>query len=363
MEDCCTERLQSLLGMIEAQDTADPRGIVEALGHEVVVLGLRDMLQGSGTLGSEDLDAWLDPVVDGSGRRAAPALALRAFHHEVNGQVDLAEADLERAHALAPEYGPASVELAMYLTMRGEFKRAVSVLNTIGSDGSAIAELFAGVHMDASGVGRNDPCPCGSGRKYKACHLGKPLATPAAVVDMVLLKLRMFVTDLWRGAAGLPVLALMAADGNPQGVGDMYNDDFLQSLAIFEGKGVDDFLGRLGALLPPDELLLAESWTGRNLGLYEIASKEPSARVRLTAAGSGDQFVVEDEELTELGTVGSLILTWLVPSGDGLRIAAPVLAIGAGQVDDVLALVEDDTTTSVDWAAWYGSQTGEHEDD
>jgi uncharacterized protein YecA (UPF0149 family) len=22
-------------------------------------------------------------------------------------------------------------------------------------------------------IGRNDPCPCGSGKKYKLCHLGK----------------------------------------------------------------------------------------------------------------------------------------------------------------------------------------------
>jgi len=22
-------------------------------------------------------------------------------------------------------------------------------------------------------VGRNDPCPCGSGKKFKKCHLGK----------------------------------------------------------------------------------------------------------------------------------------------------------------------------------------------
>ena len=26
-------------------------------------------------------------------------------------------------------------------------------------------------------VGRNDPCPCGSGKKYKKCCLGKDLAT------------------------------------------------------------------------------------------------------------------------------------------------------------------------------------------
>ena len=26
------------------------------------------------------------------------------------------------------------------------------------------------VRRDAPKVGRNDPCPCGSGRKYKQCH-------------------------------------------------------------------------------------------------------------------------------------------------------------------------------------------------
>jgi hypothetical protein len=25
-------------------------------------------------------------------------------------------------------------------------------------------------------IGRNDPCPCGSGKKYKNCHLGKAFA-------------------------------------------------------------------------------------------------------------------------------------------------------------------------------------------
>lgn len=30
--------------------------------------------------------------------------------------------------------------------------------------------------------GRNEPCPCGSGRKYKQCCLGQPLALPEAVV-------------------------------------------------------------------------------------------------------------------------------------------------------------------------------------
>jgi preprotein translocase subunit SecA len=27
------------------------------------------------------------------------------------------------------------------------------------------------VHRSDDKVGRNDPCPCGSGKKYKKCHL------------------------------------------------------------------------------------------------------------------------------------------------------------------------------------------------
>ncbi len=62
--------------------------------------------------------------------------------------------------------------------------------NMIGPMGSAVAELSSwGKDLDEGGdtrlqpvvnplrhVGRNDPCPCGSGRKYKKCCLGKATA-------------------------------------------------------------------------------------------------------------------------------------------------------------------------------------------
>ncbi|MDT8324176.1 MAG: SEC-C metal-binding domain-containing protein, partial [Bacteroidota bacterium] len=33
--------------------------------------------------------------------------------------------------------------------------------------------------MGANSVGRNDPCPCGSGKKYKKCCLAKDAAAQA----------------------------------------------------------------------------------------------------------------------------------------------------------------------------------------
>jgi preprotein translocase subunit SecA len=46
-------------------------------------------------------------------------------------------------------------------------------------DGGAHVETSRGPTSgdDFSRVGRNDPCPCGSGRKYKRCH-GDPRNAP-----------------------------------------------------------------------------------------------------------------------------------------------------------------------------------------
>ena len=35
----------------------------------------------------------------------------------------------------------------------------------------AIKKILAGQpRVDFAGAGRNDPCPCGSGKKFKSCH-------------------------------------------------------------------------------------------------------------------------------------------------------------------------------------------------
>jgi len=36
---------------------------------------------------------------------------------------------------------------------------------------------MADLGRGSSRVGRNDPCPCGSGKKYKQCHMKEDMAT------------------------------------------------------------------------------------------------------------------------------------------------------------------------------------------
>jgi preprotein translocase subunit SecA len=42
--------------------------------------------------------------------------------------------------------------------------------DNVGAAGGAAVAALAPVVRDGPKVGRNDPCPCGSGKKYKHCH-------------------------------------------------------------------------------------------------------------------------------------------------------------------------------------------------
>ncbi len=43
-----------------------------------------------------------------------------------------------------------------------------------GADDEPLPPPVETIRKEAVEIGRNDPCPCGSGKKYKQCCLGKP---------------------------------------------------------------------------------------------------------------------------------------------------------------------------------------------
>jgi uncharacterized protein len=141
-------------------------------------------------------DGWFDPLVmqpeDDQGRplqgRAAigPALApwVVGFEHALNhfGALEaLADADLPdlldcvRRHIPAQEGDEAAYTKALDQEhpLRGLDEAIEDLVNNV----VAIADLARGerlkvdtVRRAGPKVGRNDPCPCGSGRKFKQCH-------------------------------------------------------------------------------------------------------------------------------------------------------------------------------------------------
>jgi preprotein translocase subunit SecA len=47
--------------------------------------------------------------------------------------------------------------------------RPQRVVLSHGSENAAVGPI-APLRREGEKVGRNDPCPCGSGKKYKRCH-------------------------------------------------------------------------------------------------------------------------------------------------------------------------------------------------
>ena len=70
-----------------------------------------------------------------------------------------------RVEGVADEEAPLPAEIE---AMERRQRQATRVRLSHG--GPAVPEKIETVRRDADKVGRNDPCPCGSGKKYKKCH-------------------------------------------------------------------------------------------------------------------------------------------------------------------------------------------------
>ena len=55
-------------------------------------------------------------------------------------------------------------------TDRGTVSRRQSTSNRQNGNGRTLTATSAPRPVTANKIGRNDPCPCGSGKKYKKCH-------------------------------------------------------------------------------------------------------------------------------------------------------------------------------------------------
>jgi hypothetical protein len=97
---------------------------------------------------------WLRPV-QGDGADAAPRAPVRRPKTPLTLTGGGAEPN--------PAFGPASAAAP-----RGaaSARPAQNQPARVGGDDAAVKT----VRHDQPKVGRNDPCPCGSGKKYKKCH-------------------------------------------------------------------------------------------------------------------------------------------------------------------------------------------------
>jgi len=74
----------------------------------------------------------------------------------------------------APERRPPAVARRREVVSRPSSvvaRQAAPILQSNRSDGGSRPAPAGPVRADATQIGRNDPCYCGSGKKYKHCHM------------------------------------------------------------------------------------------------------------------------------------------------------------------------------------------------
>lgn len=255
-----------------------------------------------------------------------------------------AEAGYRTALQLAGDFYPAMRELATLASLRGEANQAVSLLQraAIPADDPELAVVSRFVGEERSDVGRNEPCWCGSGRKYKHCHLGKSDFDLAARRDWLYEKVSGWVRS-GRGRELIVEMAQAAIDlQNPDSVFDLVLDPLIMDLALFEGGLAEEFLAERAGALPADERDLLQDWTQTNRGLYTVEMIDGSTGLTLGDAATGTSVTVEGP--TAGLKVGDLVTARLLPPTGPLAATGGVHLVAPAQRELTLAVLAQQGT-------------------
>ena len=259
------------------------------------------------------------------GRDAAgPRFVLAAC---AEARQDALEADRQLYSALDadPAHQLALIEVARYETDRGDYAEALQRLRAaqVPPGDPERAWLESLVRPAYSGVGRNEPCPCGSGRKHKVCHLGKPGEVRSVEPTAALLhKLSAWLAEPANERLIDDLVAEVGAAGpaldRPDDEDDAHDSPLLVDVALFDRGCLERFLDVRGVLLPERERLLGRSWLATRRSLYEVQSVRPGTGLTLRDLVTESPVVeLHDRSLSRQAEKLDLLCLRLLPDGAG----------------------------------------------
>jgi hypothetical protein len=257
-----------------------------------------------------------------------------------------AEGHLRIALNAAPGWDPAVDRAAWYASDRGDARTAAMLWRSLDADDTPdleIVEQFEDTPRRL--LARNEPCWCGSGRKYKNCHLNRPDLPP--LPDRVGWIWRKAAAFLERrgGAADLALIDYADARAvDPDDEDDMFealDDPIVIDCALTEGGWFQRFLDERGPLLPEDEAMLVAAWMAVKRSVYEIAHVRPGNGVTVRDIATEDRLEVRDPTFSEEARHGELICARVVPDGESHQFIGGMFPVIPGSERDILALCDD----------------------
>lgn len=356
--DCCQEAMERALeswSTFIIAGTPPGMGIGQDLQHGSVAPAFADWVLEEFDRGSPFLAGFLDTLIADTGRKSAAAHYVRALNHERAGATLAAEADLETAVRIDPGFSPAAGELAAYLADRGDGPRALRMLQRAGVEPenpvlSHLADLFS----RRPGVGRNDPCPCGSGRKYKVCCQIHPRLSDRERIGWLTTRLVAYTLRPYRrhNVVGIASSA-MIGDWEMEDLVDRIRDPFIVDLALFEGGTLEEYIDERGMLLTQVDRDLVDLFMISERRLWEVTTTTPGAAMGLRDTKTGDQVEVDEQEGSRHLQVGDFVLARVVPAFDSFFVVGVPLRVDLRHREQLIQLL-DSSYGPDDLAEWLG---------
>lgn len=281
-------------------------------------------------------------AVVGAGPRRAKASGhwLAGMAADTLGDVLEAERHFADAAAMDEEWTPALFELAQIASDRGDAQRGLSLLGRIdgGRDERLYDVLTRFAPAEHPELGRNDKCWCGSGRKYKVCHLGKADATLDDRASWLYEKATLYAqsTVLFDLVLGLAQRRAAHWD-DEDAVARAFDEPLVIDTALFEGGLFRLFVARRGVLLPADERELADRWLRVRRSVHEVVSVDGSTAT-LRDLATDETATVDDGARA----VGELLCARVVPTGERTQLLGGVEQVDPDRLDAVLAVLTAD---------------------
>lgn len=272
--------------------------------------------------------------VAGTGPRAAVAAWIAARAAERDGRVLDAESHLRAASRFGDGWAFVEDQLARYEFDRGDAAAALGRWQSIETPADDPDMVIAAHFALATGAepGRNEPCWCGSGRKYKQCHLGRPATATLQQRTAWLYRKALGHVERHGPDADDVVAEYGAAAGLGDDIDAAFADVLVMDVVLAEGGWFGAFLADRGPLLPPEEAELVSAWLKAERSLYEVLGDGNVRDVRTdeTVAVPGLGF-----------PTGTLLCGLLLPDGVAHAFSQAVFEIEADERDLLLEALTD----------------------
>lgn len=180
----------------------------------------------------------------------------------------------------------ARIRLAGIEFDRGNLAEAARYGQGVLAADDPLALLLAAEPKRGATARRNDRCPCGSGRKYKACHIGRELLSAYDTVERIFLKALHWAGD--NAELGAISTMLQTAGYDPD---ELAKERLIVEVYLFSLGGAAEFADARRDLLPPEESALLVRWLLDPPRLLEVLQVDPERTIFVDVDG-GEEFDV-----------------------------------------------------------------------